>query len=457
MNKCVVVLAAGEGKRMKSQNAKVLQQVLFKPMISWVLDNVTEAGIEDACVVTGHRSEQVEEFLGGRFECALQSERLGTGHAVMQAEEFLREHSEGDVLILYGDAPFVSPETILQSYAQMSGAAAVIVTSHTDRPYGYGRILTGMRGEVTDIVEEKDADEQQKKIQTINAGIYWFQTEALLEALPKLSRDNAQGEFYLTDVIRVLIEDGKKVLTYDAPFFEILGANDGVQLNDLNEQARTRMLERHMQNGVLVPCRDGIIIAPDVEIGADTVVLPGCILKGSTRIGEGCVIGPNCVIEDSFIGDRSVINQSQICKSIVENDVRIGPFSQLRPDSHIKSGVKIGDFVEIKNSTIGSKTSVAHLTYVGDSDIGKNVNFGCGVVTVNYDGAGKFRTVVEDDAFIGCNTNLVAPVKIGKGAYTAAGTTVTSDVPGDALVIGRTIQTIKHGWALQKKKKEETL
>ena len=332
------------------------------------------------------------------------------------------------------------------------GNAVTVITSELDNPFGYGRIIRTANG-ISSIVEEKDATPEQKKIKEINSGAYWFKTADLIEALGLLTTDNSQGEYYLTDTIYILLEKGKKADAFKSENPNVvLGANDRKGLLMLNKTAREDIINRHLENGVEFTCTDGITIGRDVVIGAGTQILAGTILSGKTTIGSDCVIGPNCIIENSTVGNGTTLNYVQCYESQIDNNVKIGPFVQVRPGSHIKDGAKIGDFVEIKNSTIGECTAVAHLTYVGDSDVGGCVNFGCGVVTVNYDGEKKSRCTIEDNAFIGCNTNLVAPVHIGKGAYTAAGSTVTKDVPADALVIERGEARIIEGYAPRKLK-----
>lgn len=459
-----VILAAGDGKRMRSQQPKVLCEVLFKPMLGWVLDACEQAGITTSCIVTGYAHEQVEAYLQGRYAPAspyhtvLQSERHGTGHAVMQAESFLRLHGGGDTLILCGDAPFMDAGTItaaLEAHRQ-AGAAVTVVSAIVDDPTGYGRIVRDQSGNITAIVEQKDAGEEQRRIREVNSGTYWFNTAALLELLSEITCNNAQGEYYLTDAIAIAICKGQKALAFTAESAQVvLGANDRKGLFALHECARNAVIDKQFAAGVGFESLDGVLIGSDVVIGEDTTIRAGTILKGKTVIGKGCVLGPNTVIENCTVGDGCLLNSVQAYQSVLHHDVKIGPFVHVRPHSEIKSGVKIGDFVEIKNSIIGERTAVAHLTYVGDSDVGSHVNFGCGVVTVNYDGKTKSRTTIGDNAFIGCNTNLIAPVKIGNGAYTAAGSTVTKDVPDDALVIERGEQRIKEGYALRKLKKKD--
>lgn len=450
--KIALILAGGEGKRMRSSKPKVLCEVLFRPMISWVLAACDAAGIDSRCVVTGFEHEQLEDYLNGCCTTVLQPERLGTGHAVMMAEAYLREHTGSDVLVLNGDAPFIDARTILSAYAmhKQKENSVTLVTAELEDPAGYGRIVRDLDG-LKAIVEQKDASEEEKKIREINSGIYWFRTSDLLEVLPLLTNQNAQGEYYLTDTIACLLKLGKRAGTFLAENTDVvLGANDRKGLLELNRIATKRVIEKHLENGVEFLSTDGILISPEVKIGAGTRILPNTILKNGTEIGCDCVIGPGSVVDHCRVGDATELNAVQATQSVIGSNVKIGPFTQIRPNSVIKDYVKIGDFVEIKNSVIDEYTAVAHLTYVGDSDVGRNVNFGCGVVTVNYDGEKKSRTTIGDNAFIGCNTNLVAPVKVGNMAYTAAGSTITKDVPDGALGIGRAKQENKEGFAQRK-------
>lgn len=448
----VVILAGGHGNRMKAEIPKPMLKVLDVPMLGWVIRACENADLSRICVVTGYKAQYVEIYLNNRYRTALQQEQLGTGHAVMQAEKFMREFEDGNTLVLCGDAPFMDAQTIREALAlhEASESAVTVITAELDAPKGYGRILRTADG-IAGIVEEKDADEEQRKIHEVNSGAYWFRTSALLELLGSLSRSNAQGEYYLTDTVGLALERGWKATAYRTENTDvILGANTRKDLLALNETARQRVLEKHMENGVNFVCTDGIIIGNDVKIGAETTILPGTILKGKTTVGSKCKIGPNCLIENTTIGDHVTLNYVQAYDSVIEDAVKAGPFVHIRPNTHLKNGVKIGDFVEIKNSTVGEQTAVAHLTYVGDSDVGKKVNFGCGTVTVNYDGMTKSRCVIGDNCFIGCNTNLIAPVSLGKGAYTAAGSTVTKDVPEYALVVERADTKVKEGYSLKK-------
>ena len=453
-NTCAIILAAGKGTRMKSQKPKVLAEILFKPMLGYVVDACRGADVEDICVVTGFRSEMVEEYLNsiGTFSIAKQTEQRGTGHAVMMAKEFLEKNRGKDVLVLCGDTPYLNAETISSAYEQhkKENNDITLITAMLDDPQSYGRIIRS-GDKITKIVEKKDASPEEAAIKEINAGTYWFSVDNLLSVLDGLTTDNAQGEYYLTDTIALTLSQGGTVGGYIAPDSDIiLGANSRKDLYELNEKMRMSVIQKHFENGVEFISTDGVYIAPDAVIGADTAVYPGTIIKENVIIGEDCKIGPNTLIQKSTIGDRVKLNSVQCYQSKVHDDADIGPFVHIRPNSEIHHHVHIGDFVEVKNSTIGAGTGISHLTYVGDSDVGKNVNFGCGVVTVNYDGVNKHRCTIKDGAFIGCNTNLVAPVTIGENAYTGAGSTITKDVPSQALGIARARQENKEGFSEKK-------
>lgn len=449
-NVCAVILAAGDGKRMKSAFPKVMCEVLFKPMIAWVAQGVLDAGITACCAVLGADAERVAGVLPETFVSVMQHERRGTGHAVMMAADYIRKGSFEQVVVLCGDAPFIRPDDLRSSHALHveQGNQVTVLSARLDNPAGYGRIVRS-DGRVTAIVEQADADDETKRINEISSGAFWFDAAFLLEALENLSCDNAQGEYYLPDTVGYAVRTGKRAGACIVGENAVLGANDRKTLAALNRIARDEVLDFHWANGVDIPFPDTVVIGADVEIGPDTVILPGTVLRGKTRIGRGCEIGPNSYLNDAVLGDGCRILSSQIERSKLEDNVKIGPMSNVRPDCHISAGVKVGDFVELKNSNVGQRTSVAHLTYVGDTDVGRDCNFGCGVVTVNYDGNQKYRTVIGDDVFVGCNTNLIAPVRLGDRVYAAAGTTVTEDVPDDALVIGRQRQTVKAQWSVK--------
>jgi len=452
-----VILAGGQGKRMKSDIPKPMFKVLGEPMLEWVIKACENAELSNLCIVKGFMAEYIDEYLGDRYETVLQSERLGTGHAVMQAVDFMERNKEGNTLVLCGDAPFIDSNTIKKSLEMHTenNNSITVITAEIENPHGYGRIVRTKDGNgLNSIVEEKDATAAQREIKEVNSGAYWFKTADLLEYLGELTQNNSQHEYYLTDSVFIALNKGRNVNAYISGNPNVvLGANDRKGLLELNTVARMEVIDKHLENGVEFTCTDGIVIGRDVKIEAGTEILAGTQLLGNTTIGKDCVIGPNCIIEDCVIEDGVKLNTVQAFKSQIDAGVKIGPWVHIRPGSHIKSEVKIGDFVEIKNSTIGEGTAVAHLTYVGDSDVGKKVNFGCGTVTVNYDGIVKSRCEIGDNCFIGCNTNLIAPVKLGKAVYTAAGTTITKDVPDYALAIDRGTVQIKEGYSLRKLKK----
>lgn len=448
MNKnCAVILAAGEGTRMKSSKPKVLAQVLFVPMIDWVISAVKKSQVEDICVVTGHLSEMVCGHLGGAFETVFQAQRLGTGHAVSCAEKFIASHSGGNVLVLNGDAPLIDAKTITDAlnFHISSGNCATVISATVDNPAGYGRMVRGADGRLERIVEQRDATDDEKKINEVNSGAYWFRCDDLLSALEDIAAmGREKKEIYLTDAIEILLNNGKRADAFAAESADvILGANDRYQLMELNEIARKKVLKENMLSGVDIPCTDGVIISAQAVIGTDTQILPGTIITGATVIGNGCVIGPDTKLDSCTVGDGSVINASRCENSTLGKNVTVGPFSHLRPGCVISDGAHAGNFVEVKNSNIGKNTKISHLTYIGDSDLGEGVNVGCGCATANYDGMHKFRTTVGDKAFIGCHTCLVAPVNVGNHAYTAAGSVVTQDVPDGTMAIARSRQSIK--------------
>lgn len=444
-NVFAVILVAGQGTRMKSKLYKVLHPVCGKPMVQHVVDHIQTLDVNRIVTVVGHGAEKVQQQLGDKSEYVLQAEQLGTAHAVQQAEAILG-NEEGTTLVVCGDTPLIRPETMqaLFEHHQATNAKATILTAIAENPTGYGRILRGNNGQVEQIVEQKDASAEQQLVREINTGTYCFDNKLLFETLKLVKNDNAQGEYYLPDVIEILQKQGDIVEAYVTDNFEeTLGVNDRVALSQAETLMRTRINEKHMRNGVTIIHPETTHISADAVIGRDTVIQPGSMIEGTTVIGEDCIIGPNTQIIDSRVGDRTTIHSSVVRESAIAEDTAIGPFAHIRPLSDIGSHVKIGNFVEVKKSKLDHGSKVSHLSYIGDAEIGSNVNIGCGSITVNYDGKNKFKTIIEDDVFVGCNTNLVAPVKVGKGSFIAAGSTITKEVPEDALAIARARQENK--------------
>lgn len=433
----VIILAGGQGTRMKSKIPKVLHKVLDRTMIDYVIEASNDINASDIMVIVGHQSAMVKAVIGSDIKYCYQKQQLGTGHAVMQALDFIGD--DENILILYGDTPLIKQET-LQKLVRIHNKEknyATVISSFVDNPTGYGRIVRE-NGIFNKIVEQKDTNEKEAKINEINTGVYIFNSNALKTALNNLSNNNSQNEYYLTDTLELIKNTGNKVgIMIADDNEEFLGVNSKYELATAIKVMKKRINKQHMDNGITIEDPDNTYIGKDVIIGEDTVILPGCIIEGKTTIGSDCIIGPYARITSTEIKDCVNIAQSTVLSSFINSYTTIGPYAYLRPNSNIGEHVKIGDFVEIKNSKIDDNTKVSHLTYIGDADVGKNVNFGCGTVTVNYDGKNKNRTIIEDDAFIGCNTNLIAPVKIEKNASTGAGSTITKDVPQNALAISR--------------------
>lgn len=442
---CAIILAAGKGTRMKnSDKPKVLNEVLFEPIIDLVLNACKDFDQKKTCVVVGTKADLVKDHIKNRAVFATQAQTKGTAHAVLCAKEFLENNIDYNVFICCGDSPLMDSTTIEQARQlhEQKNASATIISTELENCNGYGRIIRNENNKnLVKIVEDKDANPNERKVHEINSGAYWFNTRKLLQILNKIQNNNSNNEFYLTDAIEILLANQNNIEIFKTQNSEFcLGANTKEQLMEINEILRLKKIRDLIKNNVEILCTDGIIISQNVKIKPKTMILPGTIISKNSIIGSNCKIGPNSIIENSIIGSNCIINNSQIYESKIEDFVKIGPFCHIRPNSKILSHVKIGDFVEIKNSTLGEGTQVSHLTYVGDSDVGKNVNFGCGVVTTNFDGINKNKCEIQDGAFLGCNTNLIAPVKIGQNAYTGAGSTITKNVPDYALGIERTKQ-----------------
>lgn len=448
-----VILAAGMGTRMKSKMPKVLHKVCGKPLSKWVIDASKAAGADKVCAVVGHKAETVKEVLGDVCEFALQAEQKGTGHAVMQAIDVIK-NSKGEVVILNGDTPLITAETINKAieYHKNNGNQATVITAILDDATGYGRIVRDNDGSVLKIVEQKDASEEEKKINEVNSGMYVFDAQSLVYALDKITPNNAQGEYYLTDTLEILLSAGKKIGGYAIlDNDEIRGINDRVQLNEAEKIMQKRINEYHMRNGVTMRNPESVYIEDGVEIGNDTEICQNVTIKSGTKIGSDCVIGSGSMLDRAVIHDGVDVLSSVILESEVDEGTHVGPFAYIRPNCHVGKEVKVGDFVELKNSNIDDGTKISHLTYIGDSDVGKRVNFGCGTVTCNYDGKKKYRTTIGDDCFVGCNTNFVSPINVGDGVYIAAGSTITEDIPENSLSIARARQVNKEGWKDKRK------
>jgi bifunctional UDP-N-acetylglucosamine pyrophosphorylase/glucosamine-1-phosphate N-acetyltransferase len=452
----VVVLAAGKGTRMKSARAKVLHRAAEFPLIEHVFRTADTLSPTSITVIVGHQADQVQaataERMGLRF--ATQSPQLGTGHALLQAEPVLRG-ATGTLVLLSGDVPLLRPETLraLVATHQRRHAVATVLTAEVERPHGYGRIVR-KDGQITAIVEHKDASDEQRQIREINSGIYAFDVAPLFEALKQIGSSNAQGEYYLPDLVTIYRDRGlvvETVVAEDAR--EILGVNSPKELAEVGAILKMRKNEALMDSGVTIVDPAFTFIGPDVTVDADTIIHPGVYLEGRTSIGSNCVINSGVRIVDSRIDAGVVINNfCVITESHVASGARLGPFAHIRPQSEVGENAHVGNFVELKKTTLGAGSKANHLAYLGDATIGSGVNVGAGTITCNYDGTHKHPTVIEDGAFIGSDTQLIAPVRVGKGAYVAAGSSITQDVPDDALAIARGKQTNKAGWASRHRK-----
>lgn len=445
MKRFAIILAAGKGTRMKSKVNKMLHPVMGQPMVNYSVEVATQAGAEEIISILGVDAEMVQDYLGDRSQFAYQEEQLGTAHAVMQAADLL-EGKEGTTLVICGDTPLISNETIenLYNYHEQEGAKATILTAIADDPFSYGRVLRSEEGTVTKIVEQKDATEEEKQVREINTGTYCFDNKALFEALKQVDNDNAQGEYYLPDVIEILNAQDEKVSAYSmTDMADSLGVNDRTALAKANQLMQQRINQQHMLAGVTLIDPDNTYIEAGVEIGPDTTIEPGVYLKGQMTIGSNVTIGMGSVITDSQIADDVTIISSNITEATVGQHSDIGPNSRLRKGTILEDNVHIGNYVEVKNATLKSGVKAGHHAYIGDATIGERVNVSCGVIFANYDGINKHHSVIEADVFIGSNVTIVSPVTVKAGAFLAAGSTINQDVAADALAIARSRQENK--------------
>ncbi|HEY8346259.1 MAG TPA: bifunctional UDP-N-acetylglucosamine diphosphorylase/glucosamine-1-phosphate N-acetyltransferase GlmU [Symbiobacteriaceae bacterium] len=462
----VVILAAGHGTRMKSDLIKVMHPIAGKPMIGYVVDNVRKAGLTDIIVVVGYQQERVRAYLGDGVEYAVQEEQLGTGHAVLQAAPQIDARQGGDVLVLYGDNPFLGPEVIRRLLARHweTGAAATLLTARVGNPSGLGRVLRDPEtGRFLGVVEEKDATPEQKQITEIFTGVAVFRRAGFTDLLRRLDNNNAQKEYYLPQTVTLLLQDGARVeAALEATEEEALAPNNRVQLAEAEARLRWKILERHMLEGVTIIDPKSTFIDEEVQIGRDTTIWPFTFLQGKTVIGSRCKIGPGTTIVDSQVADDCTVEQSVVEGSVVGPRCRIGPMAHLRPGCELEGEVEIGNFAELKKAKVGRGVKCHHHCYLGDVTIGERANIGAGAITANYNGFEKFHTDIGARAFIGTNVNLVAPAKVGEGALVAAGSTVGKEIPPDALVVERAEAVIKEGgaarlrerWRMRKEQKK---
>lgn len=445
----VVILAAGQGTRMKSKLPKVLHPVVGRPMVAWAVKLARELGARDTVVVTGHGAQAVEAALGGEgLRFTRQDRQLGTGHAFLMGARELA--GDADVLVLYGDTPLLAPETVramLRAHREEGNALTVLTSSLPDAT-GYGRVVRDEGGGVTRIVEQKAASEQEKRLTEFNSGVYLMDRRAP-DLAGRITNDNASGEYYLTDLVALYRAEGARVAAYPIPDpDEVMGANDRVQLAQAEVIMRRRVNERLMRAGVTLLDPDGTFVEDTVEVGRDSVIEPGAVLRGATVIGEDCVVGAYSVLCDSVLADGVTVKAHSVLDGArVGPGSDVGPFARLRAGATLGAGVHVGNFVEVKNATLEAGVKAGHLAYLGDAQVGREANIGAGTITANYNGVEKFRTVIGNGAFIGSNSVLVAPVQIGAGAIVGAGSAVNKDVPEGALAVARGQQRNLDGWA----------
>ncbi len=450
----VISMAAGKGKRMKSNLPKVLHNLAGKPILNYVLNTVDQLEVKRKILIIGYKSDKMKELIGDKIEYVEQKEQLGTAHAVLQTKKLLSDF-KGDVLILSGDVPFLTVKTVkkLLKYHQANNFCCTLVSAILKNPKGYGRIIRDKKGDIKGIIEEVDLSADKKKIGEVNSGIYCFNKEKLFQTLKNITTDNKPKEYYLTDTVKLLLNEGLtigNIIIKD--YSEILGINNRLDLADASKNVYQKTLQDLMVQGVTIVDTNSTFIEQGVKIGQDSIIYPFTIIEKNTKIGKNCIIGPNSHLIDSNIGKGVKVWASTIEDSNIEEEAKIGPYAHLRPGTVVKKGAKIGNFVEVKKSTIGEGSKASHLTYLGDTIIGKRVNIGAGTITCNYDGEKKNKTIIEDGVFVGSNNTLVAPIKLGKDSYTGAGSTITEDVPAGNLAIARSRQKNISGWRKKKKK-----
>ena len=442
-----IILAAGKGTRMKTELPKCAFPLLKKPMVTYIIEALESINIDQIICVVGHKKEVLQDILKDRVKYAIQEEQLGTGHAVKCALDFIDDN--GYTIILPGDTPLIDKEILDQliEVHKSNKNDFTIGTIVLDNPFGFGRIVRDSSNSVLRIVEEKDASEEERKIKEINTGLFLVDNFLLKKALLEIKNNNAKGEYYLTDIVEILSKEAKIGTFTIKDTYKLNGINDLYTLSLVEKQFREAILKKHMLNGVNIVNPETVTIGNDVTIEAGTTIYQGFLILGKTSIGRNCVVGPNSEIFNSTLKDGSKLLHSVCYDSTLEENSSVGPFSHIRMNTVVGQDNRIGNFVEMKNSVIGPKTNVAHLTYVGDTDCGGGVNFGCGTVTVNYDGKNKYRTTIGDNVFIGCNSNLIAPVNIGSESFIAAGSTITDSIDENDFAIARAKQVTKKGYA----------
>ena len=442
-----IILAAGKGTRMKTELPKCAFPLLKKPMVTYIIEALELINIDQIICVVGHKKEVLQDILKDRVKYAIQEEQLGTGHAVKCALDFIDDN--GYTIILPGDTPLIDKEILDQliEVHKSNKNDFTIGTIVLDNPFGFGRIVRDSSNSVLRIVEEKDASEEERKIKEINTGLFLVDNFLLKKALLEIKNNNAKGEYYLTDIVEILSKEAKIGTFTIKDTYKLNGINDLYTLSLVEKQFREAILKKHMLNGVNIVNPETVTIGSDVTIEAGTTIYQGSLILGKTSIGRNCVVGPNSEIFNSTLKDGSKLLHSVCYDSTLEENCSVGPFSHIRMNTVVGQDNRIGNFVEMKNSSIGPKTNVAHLTYVGDTDCGGGVNFGCGTVTVNYDGKNKYRTTIGDNVFIGCNSNLIAPVNIGSESFIAAGSTITDSMDANDFAIARAKQVTKKGYA----------